>query len=265
MPAFTFEKISPPRRGPIAPIAKKQRGLVVAILDRFVEARAKRDGRSSGVATRPSRRPNPVSAQQQAAPAFDPEMPQRHQPARAIGGHHARRLVVQQSRQDHESLRREMPRHRPRELPQRIGEDVGQHQVERTVPARIPAPQKPVARIACTRLPHAVEPRVLARDPHRRRVDVARQHRAVQRLGGGDRQHAGAGAEIEHAPRPMRISGRDRAAAGSRAWCRDGRCRRRAPPRSRCRACSARCARGRARHARRSVRPGPARGPRGWP
>ena len=42
MPAFTFEKISPPRRGPIAPIVKKQRGLVVAILDRFVEARVKR-------------------------------------------------------------------------------------------------------------------------------------------------------------------------------------------------------------------------------
>ena len=43
MPAFSFEKISPPRRGPIAPIAnKKQRGLVVAILDRFVEARVKR-------------------------------------------------------------------------------------------------------------------------------------------------------------------------------------------------------------------------------
>jgi len=43
MPAFTFEKISPPRRGPIAPIVKKQRGLVVQILDRFVEARGKRD------------------------------------------------------------------------------------------------------------------------------------------------------------------------------------------------------------------------------
>ncbi len=43
MPAFTFEKISPPRRGPIAPIAKKQRGLVVQILNRFVEARVKRE------------------------------------------------------------------------------------------------------------------------------------------------------------------------------------------------------------------------------
>jgi hypothetical protein len=43
MPAFTFEKISPPiRRGPVPPIAKKQRGLIVQILDRFVEARVQR-------------------------------------------------------------------------------------------------------------------------------------------------------------------------------------------------------------------------------
>jgi hypothetical protein len=43
MPAFTFEKISPPiRRGPVSPIAKKQRGVIVQILDRFVEARVQR-------------------------------------------------------------------------------------------------------------------------------------------------------------------------------------------------------------------------------
>ena len=46
MPAFTFEKISPPlRRGPIPPIAKKQRGLIVQILDSFVEARVKKNSR----------------------------------------------------------------------------------------------------------------------------------------------------------------------------------------------------------------------------
>jgi hypothetical protein len=46
MPAFSFEKISPPiRRGPIAPIAKKQRGVIVQILGRFVEARVKRSVR----------------------------------------------------------------------------------------------------------------------------------------------------------------------------------------------------------------------------
>jgi hypothetical protein len=43
MPAFTFEKISPPvRHGPIPPIAKKQRGVITQILNRFVEARVKR-------------------------------------------------------------------------------------------------------------------------------------------------------------------------------------------------------------------------------
>ena len=43
MPAFSLEKISPPvRRGPIAPIEQKQRGVIVQILDRFVERRVKR-------------------------------------------------------------------------------------------------------------------------------------------------------------------------------------------------------------------------------
>ena len=44
MPVFTFEKISPPAdRGPILPVAnKKQRGVIVQMLDRFAEARVKR-------------------------------------------------------------------------------------------------------------------------------------------------------------------------------------------------------------------------------
>ena len=46
MPAFTFEKIPPPvRRGPLSPITKKQRGVIVQMLDRFVEARVKRSSR----------------------------------------------------------------------------------------------------------------------------------------------------------------------------------------------------------------------------
>ncbi len=56
MPAFTFEKISPPsQRGPIPPIAnKKQRGVIVQILDRLVEARVKRTVKAEkkGVAAR---------------------------------------------------------------------------------------------------------------------------------------------------------------------------------------------------------------------
>ena len=59
MPAFTFEKISPPiRRGPLPPIAKKQRGVIVQILDRFVEARVKRSLREEkGVIARRQQKP----------------------------------------------------------------------------------------------------------------------------------------------------------------------------------------------------------------
>jgi hypothetical protein len=47
MPAYTFEKISPPvRQDPIPPVAnKKQRGVIVQMLDRFAEARLKRTQR----------------------------------------------------------------------------------------------------------------------------------------------------------------------------------------------------------------------------
>ena len=47
MPAFSFEKISPPaRQAPISPVAnKKQRGVIVQMLDRFAEARVKRTKR----------------------------------------------------------------------------------------------------------------------------------------------------------------------------------------------------------------------------
>ena len=61
MPAFTFEKISPPEnRGPIPPVAnKKQRGVVVKMLDRFAEARVKRSLKKKGVIARnPQGRPN---------------------------------------------------------------------------------------------------------------------------------------------------------------------------------------------------------------
>ena len=59
MPAFTFEKISPPvRGGPLPPIVKKQRGVIVKILDRFVEARVKRSMREEkGVIARRQAKP----------------------------------------------------------------------------------------------------------------------------------------------------------------------------------------------------------------
>jgi hypothetical protein len=61
MPAFTFEKISPPvRRGPLPPIVKKQRGVIVQILDRLVETRMKRTMREEKgvIARREARLPD---------------------------------------------------------------------------------------------------------------------------------------------------------------------------------------------------------------
>jgi hypothetical protein len=60
MPAFTFEKIAPPAHHsqpsptPPSPTPPKQRGIIIQILDRFVEARVKKSLRDErhGVARR---------------------------------------------------------------------------------------------------------------------------------------------------------------------------------------------------------------------
>ena len=59
MPAFTFEKISPPAcRDPILPVDKKQRGVIIQILDRIVEARVRRTMREDrGVIARHQTKP----------------------------------------------------------------------------------------------------------------------------------------------------------------------------------------------------------------
>ena len=51
MPAFTFEKISPPEQpGPIAPAPETQRGVIVQIIGRLAETRAKRSQRKEAKA-----------------------------------------------------------------------------------------------------------------------------------------------------------------------------------------------------------------------
>jgi hypothetical protein len=66
MPAFTFEKISPPERRGQIPIAEKQKqqvarkqlGVIVQILGRWVEARVKRSPRQEqGVVAGQQRKP----------------------------------------------------------------------------------------------------------------------------------------------------------------------------------------------------------------
>jgi hypothetical protein len=58
MPAFSFEKISPPTpRAPVAAasVVRKQPGVIVQMLDRFVEARAKRAAREQKTRPEPKR------------------------------------------------------------------------------------------------------------------------------------------------------------------------------------------------------------------
>ena len=56
MPVFTFEKISHPVRAPIAPAARKQRGIIVQILDRLGEARVRRSLREDKAANMAGKR-----------------------------------------------------------------------------------------------------------------------------------------------------------------------------------------------------------------
>jgi hypothetical protein len=56
MPVFTFEKITPPLRVP-PPAPEKPRGVIVQILDRFVEARVKRTVIDEKASNRPLRKP----------------------------------------------------------------------------------------------------------------------------------------------------------------------------------------------------------------
>ncbi|WP_441237888.1 hypothetical protein [Bradyrhizobium sp. 930_D9_N1_4] len=57
MPAFTFEKISPPAgRAPAATAPKKPRGLISQMIDRFAERRARRALQGER-ATRPDETP----------------------------------------------------------------------------------------------------------------------------------------------------------------------------------------------------------------
>ena len=59
MPAFTFEKLSPPvRRNPAAAAEEKQRSRIVQFLDRFTEVRTKRALRKDGPEVADPERPS---------------------------------------------------------------------------------------------------------------------------------------------------------------------------------------------------------------
>ena len=71
---------------------------------------------------------------------------------------------------------------------------------------------------------HAIEPRIVARHRNRARIDVDGENRHAENLGGGDRKHARAGADIEDTPGPLtaarqRIQCQQAAAGGAVMTC----------------------------------------------
>ncbi|TPQ25703.1 hypothetical protein C2U70_32190 [Bradyrhizobium guangdongense] len=59
MPAFTFEKISPPvRSGSVKAVPKKPRGMLSQMIDRLAERRAKRALRDGHAPMRPNDKPS---------------------------------------------------------------------------------------------------------------------------------------------------------------------------------------------------------------
>ena len=266
MPAFTFEKISPPlRRGPLPPIAKKQRGVIVQILDRFVEARVKRKcARRRVVMRQPPSQENSAGFrifQRQPCAATGCSSLRsgccRRGPVRARDRRRSRLAPdAAAARQDDQRRRRQC---------RAIGVAICRSGLARMLAStRSNGPRCANSGAAESggadrlhQIARAIEPRVVARDRDRQRIDVARQHRSIAApwppLSPARRCRCrGRARAAGDAP-----SARDRAAAGSRAWCRGGRCRTPAPPRSRCRACWAGPWRGRAGRARRSARRGP--------
>ena len=198
--------------------------------------------------------------QHQRHPALERDAVRQHQPARPIDRERGAPLRGQKAGQHHVAMRRREPCHRGRHPDERREEDIGEDEIER------PARAKPAR-------PQAIG----ANDLDRRTCPVEPAHCRARPQPHGRRCRSPA--PVAAAPAPPRWRGRrcrcrDRARArsrgragaspagrarrGSRGWCRDGRCRTPAPPRSRCRCDLAARGRGHGRHARGNARPRPA-------
>src|SRR5579859_3892730 len=81
-------------------------------------------------------------------------------------------------------------------LDQRSRQNIGDDQVERPALAEDP-PREPRRRDRRDFLPRAVQRRIGRGDARGGRVDVAREHRYLQRAGDGDGKNARAGADVE--------------------------------------------------------------------
>ena len=137
--------------------------------------------------------------QHQGRPALDVDTAFERQ--RAIGRDGGVRLRRQQARQDHARAGGRHFDERRGEPLQRPKQNVGEDKVERR-PCANALSEDAVRFHDVYECAGPVELRVGAGDAHRFGIDVGCEYVLTQRQGGGDGEHAAAGAEIENAPLP---------------------------------------------------------------
>ena len=88
------------------------------------------------------------------------------------------------------------------ELGERLEQDIGEHQAVRGAATK-PRGAETIRMDELDSGPDTVDPRVVAGDGDRAGIDVACEHRPTQRSCRGDREHTGAGTDVEHAGVPF--------------------------------------------------------------
>ena len=111
-------------------------------------------------------------------------------------------------------IARRQPADRPGETGEGAEQDVGEDEVER--PMLRDGAAAGAGRMDEADVRGSVEPRIVARGDDRDGIDVACDDPRAQALGGGDRQHAGAGSDVEDLliPPPLAGEGGERQRAG---------------------------------------------------
>jgi hypothetical protein len=160
--------------------------------------------------------PVPGPGKNERHPALEPDAAHQHQPTGAIARQRRARLREQEPRQHDVAVAADQSRHRRGQALQRLKQDIGEDQVERRSLAK-PVRAKAGAMDDLDVTARSVVSRIRACNGDGASVDVARQHRPVQRPSCRDGEYAGAGTDIEDFPKPSRLDDpveRQQAAAG---------------------------------------------------
>lgn len=150
-----------------------------------------------------ARKTSAALAQRQRGPARIPVVVQQNEPVGMIGGGHAGGLTGEQPRQHERTVGRDGPRQPRRKAEEWAREDVGYDEVVTAIPAMRTGTNS-VRHPQCHAPGRSVAPRVRRSDTNRVRIGIdGIDKRLRQGAGHGNGKHAGAAAEIEHAPESL--------------------------------------------------------------